>query len=183
MQAGADRRDYRRSDGRDSAGVETLAGVDFEMGALVRAQVAAGHVQQDFDDPTVRDIDGLAADARVEWFPTSLTTVTFSGERTVEDAERVGAAGALSSRFGLTVDHELLRNLILTARLGWRRQAFNDADRRDRRFTAALEAVYLINRRYGVSLTASREQRLSQGTAAGAAFEINRLAGALVARF
>lgn len=183
VQAATNRRDYRRAEGRDSAGVEALAGVDFELGALVRAQVAAGHVRQAFDDPGVSDIEGLAASARVEWFPTPLTTVTLTGDQVVEEAERVGAAGALTRRVGVALDHELLRNLILSARLGWRGQAFNDVDREDRRFTAALEAVYLINRRYGVSLTASRESRSSRGRAAGTGFEVARLAGALVARF
>ena len=183
VQAATNRRDYRRAEGRDSAGVEALVGVDFELGALVRAQVAAGHVRQAFDHPGVSDIEGLVASARVEWFPTPLTTVTLTGGQTVEEAERVGAAGALTRRLGVAVDHELLRNLILSARLGWRGQVFNDVDRKDRRFTAAVEAVYLINRRYGVSLTASRESRSSRGRAAGAGFEINRLAGALVTRF
>ncbi|WP_255568134.1 outer membrane beta-barrel protein [Brevundimonas sp. PAMC22021] len=183
VQGSADRRDYDSARGRDSAGGEALLGADFEVGALIRAQIAAGHVRQAFDDPAIRDIQGVAATARVEWFPTQLTTVTLTGDRTVEDAERLGSAASLSSRVALAVDHELLRNLILSARIGWRRQAYNDVDREDRRFTTALEASYLFNRRYGVRLTGIHEQRSSRGRSAGAGFEINRLAGALVARF
>lgn len=183
VQASADRRDYDSAQRQDSVGGEALLGVDFELGALIRAQVAAGHVRQAFDDLAVRNIQGVAATATVEWFPTQLTTVTLTGDRTVEDAERLGSAASLASRVALAVDHELLRNLILSARLGWRRQAYNDVDREDRRFSTALEASYLFNRRYGLSLTATHEQRSSWGRAAGSGFEVNRLAGALVARF
>lgn len=183
VQAHTDRRDRESAPARNSTSGEALLGADFEMGALVRGQVAAGYVRQAFDDPAARNIQSLAATARIEWFATPLTTLTVSGDRTVEDAEQVGSAGSLSSRIAVTVDHELLRNLILTARLGWRGQDYNGVDRHDRRFTAAFEAGYLFNRRSGVSLIASHEQRSSRGQAAGAVFEVNRLAGALVARF
>lgn len=168
---------------RDSSGYEAIAGVNFELGAVSRGEIAAGYIKQDYDDSAYSGIDGFGARAKIEWFPSELTTVTLSGSRTVEDAGIVGSSGYLSSAVGLVVDHELLRNIILSGVLNYSTDEYNGVDRNDDRFSAAVGGTYLLNRNLGVSLTASHLEQSSDGLNSGASYDVNRLMLSLVSQF
>jgi hypothetical protein len=187
FQATANKRDYEVDDGpipsRDSTGYEAVAGVNFELGAVSRGEVAAGYLKQEYDNVAYNNIDGFGARARFEWFPTELTTVTLNGSRTVEDAGILGSSGYLSSGIGATVDHELFRNVILTANTTFNSDDYNGVDRKDERFGAAIGGTYLLNRNLGVSLTASHLKQSSKGANNGANFDVNRLMVSLVSQF
>lgn len=167
---------------RDSDGVQLLAGANFELGALTRGELAVGYLKQSFDDPRLDKIDGFGARAQVEWFPTQLTTVTFSGSRTVEDSATPGTGGYLSSNIGAQVDHELLRNVILTARVGYGEDEYDEIGRRDERQSTGLSATYLLNRRLGLTASYSFDRR---DTVKGVSpdFKQNKIAATLTAQF
>ncbi|WP_421729254.1 outer membrane beta-barrel protein [Brevundimonas sp.] len=188
VQVGGNERDYGDASGpgfapRDSSGYEVLGGANFELGATSRGEVAVGYVSQDFDNAAYSDVDGFAARAQVEWFPTQLTTVTFTGGRSVEDAGVNGAGGYLASSAGVRVDHELRRNIILGAGLSYTFDDYEDIDREDERLNLSANATYLVNRRLGVSLAASRLDQSSDGVAPGRDFTVNRLTVSLVGQF
>jgi hypothetical protein len=168
---------------RDSSGYEALAGVNFELGAVARGEIAAGYISQDYDDARFDDIDGFGARAQVEWFPTELTTFTATGSRTIEDAGIAGSNGYLSSSVGLRVDHELLRNLILTASVSRAVDEYEGIDREDTRMDASVSGTWLVNRNFGVNLAASRFEQESDGVAGGPDFTVNRLIASLVTQF
>ncbi len=168
---------------RDSAGYELLAGVNFEMGAVMRGEIAAGYISQSFDQAAYGDVDGFGARGSFEWFPTQLTTVTVTGARTVEDAAIAGSGGYLSTSGSITIDHELLRNLILSANLNLASDEYEGLDRTDDRFTASLSATYFVNRRLGVMTRLSHFEQSSDGAAAGMSFDQNRLSVSLVTQF
>jgi hypothetical protein len=170
---------------RDSDGYEALVGVNFELGAVVRGEFAAGYVRQSFDNPAYKTIKGFGSRTQVEWFPTELTTVSGSFARTVQDAGVPGAGGYLSSAFGLGVDHELLRNLILTARADYSHDKYNGIDRTDNRLNTLLRASYLMNRRVGVSVTYSHLNQDSKGSslATGPSYDVNRFYVSLTTQF
>lgn len=187
FQTTANKRDYDVDNGptpsRDSTGYEAVAGVNFELGAVSRGEVAAGYLKQEYDNAAYNNIDGFGARAQFEWFPTELTTVTLNGSRTVEDAGVLGASGYLSSGVGATIDHELFRNVILTANTTFSSDDYNGIDRNDERFSAAVGGTYLVNRNLGVSLTASHLKQSSKGADNGASFDVNRLMVSLVSQF
>ncbi|WAC59211.1 outer membrane beta-barrel protein [Brevundimonas sp. SL130] len=168
---------------RDSSGVEALVGVNFELGAVSRGEVAAGYISQSYDNAAYTDIDGFGGRAQLEWFPTELTTVTANVSRTIEDAGIIGSAGYLSSEVGGKVDHELLRNLILTGQLTYSKDDYNAIDRDDQRVNASMAATYLLNRNYGVTTTLSYLDLSSDGVQAGPSYAVTRLFVALVAQF
>jgi hypothetical protein len=168
---------------RDSSGYELLTGVNFELGAVARGEIAAGYISQSFDQAAYGDVDGYGARASLEWFPTQLTTVTLSGSRTVEDSAIAGSGGYLSTGGSIQIDHELLRNLIVSANLNLATDDYEGIDRSDDRFTASIGASYFMNRRLGVSVTASRYDQSSSGAAAGTEFGQNRLMVSLVTQF
>ena len=186
LQVVSDDRDYDRIAGRPlrtSSGHQTLAGVDFELGALIRGKIAAGYIRQDFEDAAFGDLDGFGGRAKLSWFPTQLTTVTAAAARTVEDTGVIGAAGALRTDLSLSVDHELLRNLILTAQATYADDAYNGLARTDTRFGAGVSAAYRINRRYGFTAGLTWLDQSSSGAAQGPSYRSTRFYVATVAQF
>jgi len=168
---------------RDSSGYEALVGVNFELGAVSRGEIAAGYISQSFDDAAYTDIDGFGGRAQLEWFPTELTTVTASVSRTVQDAGIIGAAGYLSTEVGGKIDHELLRNLILTAQVTYSEDDYNGIDRDDQRLNASVSGTYLINRHYGVTTTLAYIDQASDGALSGPNYDVMRMYVSLVAQF
>ncbi|TCS12462.1 outer membrane beta-barrel protein [Caulobacter sp. BK020] len=168
---------------RDSDGYELLTGVNFELGAVVRGEVAVGYVSQSFDNAAYNEIHGFGSRTRLEWFPTELTTVTATASRAIEDAGVVGAGGYLSSNLGLQVDHELLRNLILSASLKYANDDYNGIDRKDDRTEFALGGNYLVNRNLGLSLRYYRTKQSSDGISSGPNYMVNRVTLSLTTQF
>ncbi|WP_269219666.1 outer membrane beta-barrel protein [Brevundimonas vesicularis] len=168
---------------RSSSGHEALAGVDFELGALIRGQVAAGYIRQNFHDPAYGDLDGFGGRARLSWFPTQLTTLTATATRSVEDTGVIGAAGALRTDVSIGADHELLRNLVLTAETAWSEDDYNGLGRTDTRFTAGFSVIYRLNRRYGLTAGLTYLDQSSSGAVAGPSYRSTRLSAAVVSQF
>ncbi|RAK60775.1 hypothetical protein DJ021_13650 [Phenylobacterium hankyongense] len=188
--AGNDRNyrlDISPTTNRDSQGLEALVGANFELSALVRGEIGVGYLQQSFKNTAFSDISGLGARAQVEWFATQLTTVTFTGSRTIEDAGIIGSSGYLSSNIGAQVDYELLRNVILGAQLGYGNDDYRGIDRTDRRFTGGINATYLLNRGVGVTVGYSHFEQTSRGAAivppGGSDFTVDKVGATLTLQY
>lgn len=188
LQGTVNKRDYRLTPplanvNRNSDGYEILAGANFELGAVWRGELGVGYLSQEFDDARFGKVDGFGARGELEWFPTQLTTVTFNGSRTVEDAGVFGASSYLSTNLGAQVDHELRRNVIVTAQAGYSNDDYKGVDRTDKRWNAGLSATYLLNRRVGVNAAYTFLDQDSKGAASGNDFRVNRLSVGVTGRF
>ncbi len=188
IQVSGNKRDYRLGKPavtliRDSDGVEALAGANFEIGALMRGEVGVGYLRQSYDDLAFKDISGLGARAQVEWFPTELTTVTVVGTRSVEDTGIVGSSGNQSSNLIPQVDHELLRNVLITGQLAYGKDEYEGVARNDKRLTAGVGATYLLNRHVGLSVNYSYYDQKSDGAAAGGDFKVNKIGAGVTLQF
>lgn len=159
---------------RNSEGFELLAGVSFEPAALIRGSIGVGYIQQRFRLPFYSDIGGLGFNATVQFFPTQLMTVTVRGNRSVLDSGIPGSGGYLSSQGSIQIDHEWLRQLILSASLGYQNNRFNNLDRTDDRINAEASATYRINRHASLKLGYARLDQSSHGTDRYRAFKDNR---------
>ncbi|KRA64522.1 hypothetical protein ASD89_20715 [Caulobacter sp. Root656] len=168
---------------RDSTGYELLTGVNFELGAVVRGEVAVGYISQSFDNAAYSDIHGFGSRTRLEWFPTELTTITATASRAIEDAGVIGAGGYLSTDLGLNVDHELLRNVILSASVKYANDDYNGIDREDDRTEFALGANYLVNRNLGLTLRYYHTKQSSDGINSGPNYTVNRVSLSLTTQF
>ncbi|MFC5345624.1 outer membrane beta-barrel protein [Brevundimonas staleyi] len=168
---------------RDSSGSEFLVGANFEVSSLVRGEIAAGYIQQDYDSATFEDVKGFGARAQLEWFPSELTTLTVAAGRTIEDTPTPGVGAFLSNTASVGLDHELLRNVILNGRLVWARDDYKGIDREDTRLILNVGGTYLINRNLGVNATFSSMDTQSEGARRDQDFTVNKLAFALVAQF
>lgn len=96
-------------------------GVQRELTQLLTANVRVGYLNFRYPDPTVRDLKVLAYSATLRWNVTPLTSIYVDGERGVDETVSPTTAGNLRDEVRLKVDHELLRNFVVTgrARLGW----------------------------------------------------------------
>ncbi|MEM1105053.1 MAG: outer membrane beta-barrel protein [Pseudomonadota bacterium] len=132
---------------RDADGVAAQIGVNFELPVLVRGDLAIGYLEDDKDDEVFADVDGLSLEASLQWFPTRLTTVSFDASRRVIDPGLATSGSATAQDFGVRVDHELYRNVLLFGELGVRDRDYEDINRDDELLDARLGATYKLNKR------------------------------------
>jgi hypothetical protein len=160
---------------RDSRGYQLLAGVEFEPAALIRGSIGVGYVSQHFLNRFYTDLSGPAINAKVEYFPTQLTTITLRADRQVLDSGIPGSGGYLSTEASLGVDHELMRSLILSASAGYQHNKFNNLDRRDDRITATARATWRLNRMMALEARYDRLDQSSHGADRYRSYVDNRL--------
>ena len=184
FQALGNNKDYDlATSGRDSDGFVTTVGANFEVSDLVRGDIAVGYMKQSYDNPSYGKIDGFSGEGSVEWFPTPLTTVTATGGRTIEEAVASGAPGYIANAIGINVDHELLRNVLLSANANYGKDDYEKIDRTDKRTGAGASAAYLLNRRVGLFLTYTYLKQNSSGGDHGTSFTDNKLAASVALQF
>lgn len=174
FQATHDERDYDNSPVLNSEGQTYMAGATFNLTDLMRGELTVGQFERDYD--ALGSTDGLAVAGELEWYITRLTTLTFSADRNAEDV--VGGATGLpyvETSFGGRVDHELLRNFILTASVKTGERDYDLVDRTDEYFYGELGADYLLNRRVALEARFRRDEVESSGVAAYRDYEVNTL--------
>lgn len=156
---------------RGSKEVRVLGGVSFDLTSLVRATVGLGYVHRAYDKTVYGAIQGLAVDAQVSYFVDTLTTLSLSGRRDVQDAVDTRSPGYISTRFQARADHELLRNLLPYVAADYEQRSFRSVTRLDHQFTIRGGATYLTNRFLEIDPEVSYGKRTSSGQPAGLVFD------------
>lgn len=137
---------------RNSDGYSAVVGSDFRLSNLAQGEVYVGYQSQSYDQVGFEDVTGIRYGANVEWYATPLTTVTFNAAAEVNETTTVGASGFLSQMGGVRIDHELLRNLLVNARLSYTNAEYETISRSDDMLGAGLGLDYLINRNFTLGL-------------------------------
>lgn len=172
----ADTRQYRqeRDDNgflRDSIGWEAIVGVELDFGGIVFGDVFAGYLERDYyDDDTLPNNGGITFGGSVDWNVTPLTTVNGTVVRSIEESSIANASSYFATTGAVTVDHELLRNLLLNARgaLTHSDYEFNGGSERiDLTYQADVGATYLVNRYFYATLNYRYTQRASDDNRVG----------------
>jgi hypothetical protein len=177
-EVGVNHRDYdlappRVPASRESYGRSYMVGANFDLSRLARGEVTVGYVEQDYKDPAVQTVDGVALNGRVDWFPTDRTTVSFNGQRTVIDGGFGRASAAFYTEGGVRVDHELRRNVLVSGRVAVAQRDYQGLDRQDDLRRAEIGVTYMLNRRAEVRAGYSFERQSSEGVARDRDFEVN----------
>lgn len=147
--------DVRRDLDRDSSGWTLQAGARFRPTPLTRVELAAGYLKQEYRAP-LRGPSAPWFRASLAWIPTGLTTLRLDVRRDASETGAVLAGGAVRTRIGGEITHELLRDLILSGRIEGVRFRFATLDRTDGRTSVDLGARYLANRRFDLFARADR---------------------------
>lgn len=156
---------------RNATLVILRTGAEIDVTRLIRGRLLVGYLRDDYRDPRIQTISGLSIDAELIYLFTGLTTFTFTAGRDVADTGFPGAASYIATGGQVRVDHELLRNVILEAALGYQRQDYQGIDRQDGVWTIGLSGDYLLNRNVAVNLHFTRETRDSRGLQAVRSFD------------
>lgn len=144
LQAGYVNRDYDRVN-RDSDGYNIYAGVRGDITGKLFGDIYAGYLHHEYDNPAFDEYDGMGFGVNGYWNPTGLTTINVNVGRDIQETI-VGAAGGFEqTRFRLGVEHELRRNIILSANAGYHFDDYEDIAREDDVWMAGLGARYLLN--------------------------------------
>lgn len=168
---------------RSSDGYVAGVGANFDLVSLVRGDVQVGYMKQSYDQTGFKSISGFNAAGRLEWFPSQLTTVGLSGARTIEESTAPGAPGFISANVGASIDHELLRNVLLSATYNHSQDDYKSVDRTDKRDNFSTTATYLLNRRVGLFLTYNYLKQASSGAARASSFKDNKLIASVALQF
>jgi len=163
---------------RDSKGYRIDVGARIDLTGLAYGEFFIGYLRQEYDSSTFGNIGGLDAGANVVYNITQLTSLSLKAVRTVQDTNFavVGNApspGYLESSVGLSVDHELLRNLLLNGNASYINDDFKGIDRTDNAYQAGVGTKYLLNRNLYVGANYTFERRISSGTSGIGPFSRN----------
>jgi uncharacterized protein (PEP-CTERM system associated) len=108
--------------------------------------------------------------------------VTLTAKRAANDAGTPQSSGYISTGGQVSIDHELLRSLILTASVAYDADNFNGIDRKDRRWSARALADYQMNRNFALRLSYDYLNLGSRGVDRYKAYKDNRVLIGVTAR-
>ncbi len=187
-EAGVNNREYDLSFpvvpwNRDSEGRTYLVGANFDVTRLIRGEVAVGYFEQEWDDNSVPKEEGTAVRTNIDWFPTELTTVNLTAQRRNQDSGQAFAVSFLQESAGVRVDHELRRNVVLTAGLDTERRDYTGIARKDEVVGGTLSLRYLMNRRVVIGAGYRYEEQDSTGLNADEDYEQNRFFASVGLRY
>ena len=165
---------------RDFTSSETTIGADFDINRLVRGQIQVGYLHDSYTSAVFKPVSGPAAHARVEYFLSGLTTITANIDRSVLDSADPTSSSDVQSVGGLRVDHELLRNVILSGQGSYETDMFQGIDRTDHRVSFSASGTYLINRHLGLTGAYSFLDETSDGSARITPYTVNVISLSLV---
>jgi len=177
-----DRDDAVDDDGiaRDTDAYEVRLGAGLDITSVLFGEVFAGYIVQRFDEDGFDNEEGVSFGINLNWNPTQLTSVGFRGERDFEPTDEGGAASNFQTEVGVSVDHELLRNLIIGGDVVYQRDDFRGDDREDDTFILGGELTYWFNRNVSVNGGYTYSDRESSD--AGQDFQVNEISVGLTFR-
>jgi hypothetical protein len=109
-------------------------------------EIGVGYMSRSYDDPRFSPVSGPTANVSITWNATPITTVRLTGSRTTEETIAFGSQGFIANVATLTVDHELLRNLILNATVNYSYNDYQENPRKDSIVGGGFGGTYLLNR-------------------------------------
>ncbi|WP_372617784.1 outer membrane beta-barrel protein [Falsiroseomonas sp.] len=131
---------------RDSQTWEVLAGFTYDFDGIWAFRGAIGYRERDYEGAGLPNLSGPAFEGEVTYQPTQLTTLSAGFRRTIEESIRNDAVAYTRTRGQVRVDHEYLRNVILSAEVGANRREYEEPDEQSTDGYALLQARWLINR-------------------------------------
>jgi hypothetical protein len=157
---------------RDGQEATVLAGGIIDAGKL-RGGLGAGYTRRMFSSSTFKDFGSFAVNADLTYYASGLTTYKLSAYRRISESGSIDTSAIVSTGGSISVDHELLRYVILGARAALEKSSYEGLDRDDTVVALSADARYLVNRHLEVNLQATYIKRTSSGSTLGP--EFNRL--------
>ncbi|NMJ42493.1 outer membrane beta-barrel protein [Roseomonas sp. JC162] len=146
---------------RDSQTWAALAGFRYDFDGVWAARIAVGYAWRDYEGPQFKSLGTPAVEANVTWNATALTTLNLTASRSIQESIRSTTASYVSNYAQLRVDHELLRNVILSGWAGVGGQEYQQPTQRATDLIFGAQATWLMNRHLALSLEYRYVDRVS----------------------
>lgn len=166
VETAANKRDYAigtdtRGLKKGSSGYVLRAGIAVDLGPKIKGEAALGYGQQRPYEDSLAAYGAMTLDGNLAWSVSPLTTLKMSAKTGVLDTTVTGASGGYSYDGGLSIEHTLRRNLLLTAGLGLGLDRFEGISRSDRRLSGTLGLLWQMNRTFGLRVAYTHQSTTS----------------------
>lgn len=158
---------------RSADGYRVELGVTREVTSLILATVRLGYLSYDYADTRLRNVSGFSYFGNLRWNITSLTTISGTAQRRLDETTSPVTAGNLRDEIQLQVDHELLRQLILTGDVRYAGIKPAGLSASSREFEIGFGGRYYAGRSIRLEANATHSARGSSDR--GIAFKSNQL--------
>lgn len=147
FQALTDTREYEdQTVGRDSDGYRMGLGLRTASNPAVQAEGFVGYLSQDYDNVTLKDVNGLYYGANLKWKPAESTQVTGYVDRAVNETTLAGASSHLDTTVGARIDRVITPKLSLNATLAYSNSDYQGVSLELDEFVAGIGARYYFDR-------------------------------------
>lgn len=157
-------------DNRDSTGVLAIAGTSFDIPGTMRGSIGLGYTWRNYKAARFADKNGVSVQAKADFFLSPITTLGVTAQRVLQDASIGNGAVFIDTRASVQVDHELLENLLLNARLSFVRQRYPDTGRFSDVIGASAGARFQMTRSLGFSANLAYGEANPNGVGLGREF-------------
>jgi hypothetical protein len=146
---------------RSSTGYAIAAGGQVKLGDVVTGELYVGYQNQMYDDERLASNAGVYLGGSVLWNVTPLTSLKFAVTRSVQETILPGSSGFWDTEINVTAEHELLRNIVLTAEAGYSINQYQGISRDDTTVSGALGARWKFTQVYSVGVSGEIQHRSS----------------------
>lgn len=184
LRASYNRRDYDHAQGNgvpilSSDGYRVDVGARVDLTGVTYLDGFIGYIDQIYQSAVFGHISGVDFGGSVVWNVTQLTSLSLRLTRTVEDINTAvlggiaNSPGFLDTTAAVSIDHELLRNLLLSGTLSYTNDDFKNITRTDNIYSGTAGAKYLLNRHLYLGASYTYQRVNSNGQAAMIPFSQN----------
>ena len=143
----------------DSDTYEAVVGTTLDLTNLLTGEIFVGYLSRSYDESQFSNFTGLAYGLQLDYAVTQLTSISGNITRGVE--EGFGAVPSPRDRttFQVGVDHELLRNVVLSALAQYQMDDYQNTTQEEDFYLLQAGATYNINRNFYLRGTYSYSTR------------------------
>jgi hypothetical protein len=146
---------------RSSSGYAIAVGTQLKLGNVVTGDLYVGYQDQMYDDARLASNAGVYLGASVLWNITELTSLKFSASRSIQETILTGSSGLWDTELRATAEHELLRNIILTAGVELSLNDYQGISRNDTTIAGLFGGRWKFTQTYSAGITGLIQHRSS----------------------
>lgn len=160
---------------RSSEGSAFGVGIRLQPTGKLNGEVMLGREERRYQSSQFADNQRFWARSTLEWNPTGLTTVSLDYETRIDETTSSSTAGVEVDEIGLRIDHELLRNVVISVERRMSNETYVAATREDdiARWFGSID--YLVSNRLRIAFEVAANDRDSSASAQSYAENVYRL--------
>lgn len=147
---------------RDSQSYAVGAGLQFEFNPLIRGSLMGAYAHRDYRLSELRDFSSWLYEAELQWLPTELLTVYATAGQNIAETGYEDASARKDTKFGLSVEYEIWRNMVATAGATASWQDYLGTDRLDSVYVGNIGIEYYFNKNILFNLSYEYQVRDSE---------------------